>query len=1084
MREYQQAAIELAYLHHRFLRGTAPRDFAARGQELRRPHAARVRPSDRVPRTGGTAGAMSALRRRCGRSRRCSPRWCSSAAPCRRPSCRWSVPGAAEPAHRPAPRWSTSSRTTSCPRLMTIEAPLLAVVGGSTGAGKSTLVNSLVGTPGHRAGRAPADHPVAGAGAQPRRRRSWFGQDRILPDLARTDRADRRPGGRSSWCPRRRCPPGLAILDAPDIDSVEERNRDAGRPAARRRRPVAVRHLGRPVRRPGAVGLPQPAAERSTAVAIVLDRTPPEAVGEVAAHLARMLASRGLKDSPLFMVTEGTVDDDGLLPPSAVADIRGWLDALAADADARAAVVRQTLDGAIRTLAPAYRTRVADAVDEQVAARGPAARRTRRRPTTGASRTIDEAVRRRHPAARRGAGPLAGVRRHRRAAALLESKVGRLRDRLVSAVKGKPQQAERVTVAVECGPGDAAARARRGRRRARRRRVAVARRRPARSLDGAGAATSAGPRATSAAGPSARCATGSRACSTWSAARARTSARTARFLAFGVNGLLGGADGGGLRPHRRHHRCRGRHRRRRPPCSARSCSRRSSATRPCARLAERARADLDRRVHDADGRRAGAATRELLDGLGIAAGDPDRLRDAARRVDDLRFASQSRVTTAIAPTRLSGSLRHARRSRETMTSLLEGARNLVARSSDVGARVDGLEPPSTPARGRLDDDLVDDGQEVVDRAAGRLRLAADHTVVALAGATGSGKSSTFNALTGLELAAVGVRRPTTSWATACVWGTRGRRPSCSSGSASRRGTRSPATRCSTPAARTSASTALVLLDLPDHDSTEVSHHLEVDRLVKLADLLVWVLDPQKYADAAIHDRYLKPLAGHADVMLVVLNHIDTVPEDRRDAMLADVRRLLDQDGLGKVPVLAISARHGIGMEALKDEMAKRVSSKKATRTKLEADVKDAAAAMAAVSGSGKPLQRRQGPRRRAGGGLRRRRRGADSWSTRSAASTRLRARRATGWPVTAWLSRLRPDPLKRLHLDLGKEGRALTRASRTSVPPADPGAAGPGGRRGAWRRRRRRHPADAGRGRTPYAAPRSRTSTTSPTGST
>ena len=95
----------------------------------------------------------------------------------------------------------------------------------------------------------------------------------------------------------------------------------------------------------------------------------------------------------------------------------------------------------------------------------------------------------------------------------------------------------------------------------------------------------------------------------------------------------------------------------------------------------------------------------------------------------------------------------------------------------------------------------------------------------------------------------------------------------------------------------------MLLDLPDHDSTEVSHHLEVDRLVKLADLLVWVLDPQKYADAAIHDRYLAPLATHRDVMLVVLNHIDTVPEDRREAMLADVRRLLDADGLAGVPVL-------------------------------------------------------------------------------------------------------------------------------------------------------------------------------------
>ena len=92
-----------------------------------------------------------------------------------------------------------------------------------------------------------------------------------------------------------------------------------------------------------------------------------------------------------------------------------------------------------------------------------------------------------------------------------------------------------------------------------------------------------------------------------------------------------------------------------------------------------------------------------------------------------------------------------------MTSLLDGARNLVSRTSDVGARVTGLETAVTHARGRLDDALVDDGQEVVDRASSRLRLAAEHTVIAIAGATGSGKSSTFNALTGLELSAAGAR---------------------------------------------------------------------------------------------------------------------------------------------------------------------------------------------------------------------------------------------------------------------------------------------------------------------------------------
>src|SRR3954453_7266553 len=108
-----------------------------------------------------------------------------------------------------------------------------------------------------------------------------------------------------------------------------------------------------------------------------------------------------------------------------------------------------------------------------------------------------------------------------------------------------------------------------------------------------------------------------------------------------------------------------------------------------------------------------------------------------------------------------------------MTSLLEGAKMLVTRGTDVGARIEGLDAATYAARGRLDDDLVAESQEVVDRAAGRLRLSAAHTVVAIGGATGSGKSSTFNALTGLELSAVGVRRPTTSWASAGVWGREG-----------------------------------------------------------------------------------------------------------------------------------------------------------------------------------------------------------------------------------------------------------------------------------------------------------------------
>src|SRR4051794_18129466 len=289
-----------------------------------------------------------------------------------------------------------------------------------------------------------------------------------------------------------------------------------------------------------------------------------------------------------------------------------------------------------------------------------------------------------------------------------------------------------------------------------------------------------------------------------------------------------------------------------------------------------------------------------------------------------------------------------------MTSLLEGARRLVSRGTDVGARIDGLEAAVVASRGRLPDPLLDETQAVLERASSRLWLSADHTVVAIAGATGSGKSSTFNALTGLELSAVGVRRPTTSWATACVWGRDGADELLEwLGIPPRHQTTRDSMLDSGRSARSTDFDGVVLLDLPDHDSTEVAHHLEVDRLVELADLLVWVLDPQKYADAAVHERYLAPYAGHQDVMVVALNQVDTIPEARRRSMVDDVRRLLDAEGLDRVPVIPVSARHGDGIPELKAEIARRVSAKKMTRTRIEADIRAVATRMGEASGSGK-----------------------------------------------------------------------------------------------------------------------------------
>ena len=114
---------------------------------------------------------------------------------------------------------------------------------------------------------------------------------------------------------------------------------------------------------------------------------------------------------------------------------------------------------------------------------------------------------------------------------------------------------------------------------------------------------------------------------------------------------------------------------------------------------------------------------------------------------------------------------------------------------------------------------------------------------------------------------------------------------------------------------------LILVDLPDHDSTETAHRQEVDRLVRLVDMLIWVVDPQKYADAALHNNYLKPLAGHADVMLVVLNQADRLTGDQLRQAMRDLRKLLDFEGLGKAQLVAASALTGLGVESLRKTIA-------------------------------------------------------------------------------------------------------------------------------------------------------------------
>ena len=346
------------------------------------------------------------------------------------------------------------------PRLATLDAPLLCVIGGSTGAGKSTLVNSLIGRVVTRPGvirpttRSPVlvHHPAD---------LDAFRSARVLPGLARTfDPAN--DTSTLQLVAEPSLPPGLALLDAPDIDSVVAENRALAAQllaaadlwlfvtsAARYADAVPWEYL-------------RSAAERAAAVAVVLDRVPPAAMGEVPAHLGRLMTERGLASSPLFAVPETAVDADGMLPDAAVSPIRSWLATLAADDASRKAVVLQTLDGAIRAIA-AKAPGVAGAVDSQVEAlsrlRADAEASYAEAERTIGVQTADGTLLRGEVLARWH--DFVGTGEVMRA---IEQKIGWLRDRLTAAFRSEPPQANEVKLAVGSGlealireEGDAAA---------------------------------------------------------------------------------------------------------------------------------------------------------------------------------------------------------------------------------------------------------------------------------------------------------------------------------------------------------------------------------------------------------------------------------------------------------------------------------------------------------------------------------------------------------------------------------------------------------------------------------------------------
>jgi GTP-binding protein EngB required for normal cell division len=259
------------------------------------------------------------------------------------------------------------------------------------------------------------------------------------------------------------------------------------------------------------------------------------------------------------------------------------------------------------------------------------------------------------------------------------------------------------------------------------------------------------------------------------------------------------------------------------------------------------------------------------------------------------------------------------------------------------------------AEGRVDPDRLASARAIRGKADERLARGDGLVVAALMGGTGSGKSSLFNALAGSDLSPVGVRRPTTevpraalSSAAAADGGgrlldwlevpQRHEDPPGPEGDTEVSGRRAGRRRA--PAGWPEG---LVLLDVPDHDSVAPGHRETVDRLVDRVDVLVWVVDPLKYAMRSLHQGYLARLATHADVLLVVLNRADELSETDLEACRTDLRRLLDGEQLRDARLLVTSARTGQGVGELSAVLRREVDERTAGARRLAGDLRTAAA---------------------------------------------------------------------------------------------------------------------------------------------
>ncbi|MEM9612189.1 MAG: GTPase [Actinomycetota bacterium] len=361
-----------------------------------------------------------------------------------------------------------------------------------------------------------------------------------------------------------------------------------------------------------------------------------------------------------------------------------------------------------------------------------------------------------------------------------------------------------------------------------------------------------------------------------------------------------------------------------------------------------------------------------------------------------------------------------------------GGEDAAPRTAQVAEAADALAEAVELAEGRLPQDSVELARQIVAKTGERLRHGSDHTLVAVLGATGGGKSSLTNALVGDDVATTGVRRPTTTSTLACHWGDDDPHPLLDWLEIVNRHAVTPAAASGAADDESADATdggpsldGLILLDVPDHDSVEIANRLEMERIAEHADLLLWVTDPEKYADLAMH-AYLARLSAHGAVMAMVLNKADTLRPDQMGHCRADLMLLLQDVGLYEPEVLTASATSDPPqIDAVRDLLARAVADRRAMTDRLRADIGHAAGELLADLGGDDAATNTVSSK--TADNLARElvdAAGLEPVCDAVAAGHRRDAAAAAGWPFTRWVRRLRPHPLRRLRLQEGSTGRS------------------------------------------------------------